>query len=1337
MLQNDKPELTPARIRAIRQRLGLSQVEAGELLGGGPRAFTKYESGTVRPAAAVANLIRVLEAHPSVIATLRGHTPSPMVSNSGIRPLEVTGQHIGALNERLFPQLLRRLLVGEAHTNNLPMDGIHVASSFATPDGGEDGYIEWTGGPGRTDFLPCRRNQFQMKCGRISPARAGQDVLTDRGTGKDMVRRVIEAGGCYVVLSNQPYVRQKILTREARIRDALQAVGMTLEDRQVQFRDADQIATWANSHPAVATWIKERTQPGTVGPFHSWAHWAGRPEHDRPPWIEDERLKPLRERMEQVIAETQGVIRLVGLSGIGKSRLALEALAPDDNVSLSDIVLYADESEPTPADIKNAVQGLADGGDRAVIVVDHCTPETRRTLVGMVLRQSSRLSLVTIEDEIPSGTLGAEAFEIEEAPPSVVEQIVTGVSPGLPSEDKRRLVRFSRGFPEMAISVARAWVNSVPVAHATEDDLVDAFVCGRDPLESTLLIKSAQLLAVFGLVGTDHALSGQLEEVTCFGRGLDADDLRAGVQRLVDRRVVQRRGRLVVLQPRPIALRLAERQWKEWGCNRWDAVLAGDTSPSLKVSAARQLALLNTTKISMRVVDHLCRIDGPLDGLQLLSDHAEVLSALIEIAPYPVIDLLERSLGDVEDLANVQGDTRRHLVSALEKAAFRADTFEDAARLLMQLAVAENENYADDATGVFNELFPLLLGKTAADGKSRLAFLDEMSTTTNLAQLLIVIEALTRGARTESYQRTVGAETHGLRPALDSWTPKTVTERTDYIEGCVKRLGRFAELDDDTGRSARTGLAENLRSLVSHGFIDIVEKVVERVRNVLGLWTEAMAGLSHFLEFDVDEAGTELSDRVRALTARLQPQELEARARFLLSAHLADFPSCSDTDFKAREEHRLEEIRQAASELVKRPRILRCLLSTASQHHQPMARCFGECIARAADSPLDWLEPVKQALLQVSQDHRNPDLLAGFLVGIAEKYPEVVDGFKQQLAHSPELAPVFPRICWHLGIKSADVSLVISALRAELLPPAQLEHWTVGRKLNSLPSTAVATLVNVMLDHSSTAFLVAVNLMAMYVYGNSDMFDSLQPQVRRVAENVTRWRYPRFEVMSDFYFEQLMRRILVKGRKDSDACAIARTLARAFCKTIGSPSARLVEPLLPTLLSDFPEIAWPLIGQKIISTYPRSWILEYSLRQRPHHDSSASPLILNLPEETLFAWCQAHLDQAPAFAAATVPVLTDESGKPQPLLHPVMMRLIDEFGHCSGVLEGLERNMDTFTWIGSATSRLQLYREPLGVLQDHPIDHVRRWAKSRLRDLDAEIEHVRSRDEEFEAQHEI
>ena len=44
-------DLSPDENCRIREKLRLSQVEAGGLLGGGPRAFTKYENGAIKPAA--------------------------------------------------------------------------------------------------------------------------------------------------------------------------------------------------------------------------------------------------------------------------------------------------------------------------------------------------------------------------------------------------------------------------------------------------------------------------------------------------------------------------------------------------------------------------------------------------------------------------------------------------------------------------------------------------------------------------------------------------------------------------------------------------------------------------------------------------------------------------------------------------------------------------------------------------------------------------------------------------------------------------------------------------------------------------------------------------------------------------------------------------------------------------------------------------------------------------------------------------------------------------------------------------------------------------------------
>lgn len=57
-------------VRRIRTRLKLSQRRAGEILGGGPRAFQKYESGEVVVSRPMANLLLLLDRDPARLKEL-------------------------------------------------------------------------------------------------------------------------------------------------------------------------------------------------------------------------------------------------------------------------------------------------------------------------------------------------------------------------------------------------------------------------------------------------------------------------------------------------------------------------------------------------------------------------------------------------------------------------------------------------------------------------------------------------------------------------------------------------------------------------------------------------------------------------------------------------------------------------------------------------------------------------------------------------------------------------------------------------------------------------------------------------------------------------------------------------------------------------------------------------------------------------------------------------------------------------------------------------------------------------------------------------------------------
>lgn len=61
----------PVFIRQVRQRLGLDQRQAAQIFGGGPNAFSRYETGRAKPPVAVLKLLALLDRHPYLLDELR------------------------------------------------------------------------------------------------------------------------------------------------------------------------------------------------------------------------------------------------------------------------------------------------------------------------------------------------------------------------------------------------------------------------------------------------------------------------------------------------------------------------------------------------------------------------------------------------------------------------------------------------------------------------------------------------------------------------------------------------------------------------------------------------------------------------------------------------------------------------------------------------------------------------------------------------------------------------------------------------------------------------------------------------------------------------------------------------------------------------------------------------------------------------------------------------------------------------------------------------------------------------------------------------------------------
>ena len=1291
---------------------------------------------------------------------------------AGTTPFEVTSEHVSALKAREFSILVGKLLSAEAQESGIPLDGIHVSYETSAPDGGEDARIEWQDGPARTDFLPNRFCQFQLKTGKIFPKQAGKEVLdSNEKQLKEMIRPALEKGGSYIMLCSHDYSQKAIQDRKNIILENIREYLPETEEYQVQFRDSGQIAAWAAQRPPVALWLLKKTRPALVNPsFGDWDHWSRREEHSGAPWVEDPRLPDFREKLLSIVQTPKGVVRVSGPSGAGKSRLVLEAFQPTpeekrSGVKLSDLVLYAVESEAGSQEIEKLAWALVNSKKRAVLVVDRCMEETREDLAGIVRHSDSRVSLVTINDEVPRHAEKSEnTLVVGRAGHSFIEKVIRSVDPSISEMDRQRIVGFSDGVVLCARIISGSWSENGLTASADDETLVKKFV-GRDIHERDRLYKAAMLMGAFGEVSVKPHGDRLVQLAAELRGGISVKDFHDAVTELKRRGIVSRYGDSVILRPEHIAIKLAELQWE-----LWNEILDETFPEALIRKTAHRLSTLNTTETAIGVARKICRRMDLWFPQEKLEENSEVLVPLAETDAACALKVLEKILGPASSIGNLSRNADHNVIRALRKIAFLDDeNFENAARLLLEIETFENRNAACEhilprarrnPTGVFRHLFPAMLADTAAGPERRLRVIDEFIDTDDEDRLPVIIGALLEGAKTAFFHRTTeagGPEMHGSRPALEPWRAKTVSEDMDYVTQCAERLVRLAKRKDAAGEEARAGLGRLLGQHVLEGLMDEVERWTEEVKKIHPYWPEALNSFDGLLRNYANVLVPPLKGKVETLFDALKPGELKDRLRFLVTempdGYLGREKDGGDIDYDEMLKSQKNEMERLAVDLLDREDDMPGLLSGLSRGEHRRAREFGLCLAEKARDPVA-LKILLTEAVEETEDERKFNLLIGYMEGLAQRDPEELEKFKKEAAKSPVFAPVLPQLTSRTGIGREDAAAAVECMKSGLIKPGKMEPWGDTGHLFGLETDAALLLFDFMLEKNEPSFFsAAIFLMEKYAseQGKREQrLESLRPLLTRAA------MYPSIAGNRDGgplrHYEEMMHWIVSKGSEDPDARAVGTSIAGQIVREENLSSTTVLtirRRLLPALLSGLAETAWPLVGRAIAENGPKMQHFLRMLGHRAPHRNDAP--ILSLEENTLFGWCHANPEIGPVFAARALPAteklyetesyeighvleeaieklrdgeerITDDG------IHPRTRRLLDEFGERGDVLEALESNIRDFC--GTYRDRIILFREPLRSIAGHGKRPVRRRVGKTLREIDERIEEIRGQDKD-------
>ena len=213
---------------------------------------------------------------------------------------EVDPEQISRLDSVALVQLMKRLLLTECQLVDIPLRAAVVPLQITVPDGGEDGRVDWTGGTDSTNYLPSRFSVFQSKAQNLTEGTVKAEILAKaqkpRSKGgktkpklNDAVSEALSRRGSYVMFCSQPFTGQKIEKLRKAIGGAIRQSGGTPSQlAKIDVYDANRIADWVNTHPAIALWLNSRDRRRSVSGFQPHGGWGRSDEITGVPWFDND-----------------------------------------------------------------------------------------------------------------------------------------------------------------------------------------------------------------------------------------------------------------------------------------------------------------------------------------------------------------------------------------------------------------------------------------------------------------------------------------------------------------------------------------------------------------------------------------------------------------------------------------------------------------------------------------------------------------------------------------------------------------------------------------------------------------------------------------------------------------------------------------------------------------------------------------------------------------------------------------------------------------------------------------------------------------------------------------
>lgn len=1272
---------------------------------------------------------------------------------------------ITALDSTSLVKLLRRLVLSESRQLGIPLRGASVPLQITIADDGEDGRVEWDGGASSTPYFPARYTAFQAKAQNLSEGQVRGEVLkkqkNDLPRLNPTIAEVLSSGGAYVIFCRERMVTKKRKTLIMAIKEAIIAGGGNPKAAAaIDVYDANVIANWVNTHPSVALWLASLKYGRNLAGFQTHEGWARDPQflvpwqaNDEPRFVPVNRSVAVEDRKDErrnawtfdqaadellkFLGAEKSIVRLFGPSGFGKSRFAFEVLQTRritaDEVDSSSIIFC--DGSISGDEAARLMLELADAGLAAIMVVDECPDELHSKLANIARRTGSKLRLVTMDIETKvlqsADTL---SLRVEKADEKLIKDIAAAVAPDLSDRDKSFIADLAEGFPRMAVLAAQQDADGRQTFLSAEQILERIIWSGkqRHP-EAQRALEAACLFEWLGLI---DRVEGQASFVAAELAGQPLPIFIEHILSFRSRGIITQRGDFIQVGPVPLAARL--------GIARLEVTTAEQlyqffqkAPDALQFSMLKRLKWLDTSDVVRSFAEQLLNPDmiGNFASLNTKAG-SKMLDRLVHLTPDMVSETIERvftGLSSAELVASRDG--RRYLVWALEKLAFRRETFERSARLLLRLAAAENENISNNASGQFKQFYQLYLSGTEVEPFLRLQVLDDGLASTDSKQQAICVDALGHMLSSGHYSRGGGAEQIGSRDALEDWRPRTYGEVWDFFRAAITRLVPIAISDDQFAAAAKKHLSGHVRSLIGQLPVSEIRDMIMAVQACKGFWPEALMGISHFLYYDREKGKhNKIANEVRQLYDDLLPTDLIDLAVLYTDGwqlDLHDPDSRYDPNPKSRGNFDYAEKRAVAvaDEIAQMEMLIRGALNRIACGSGNGTYPFAKALMKAAKDP----EALFADAIQVAESSGQPPnrgFYGGLISGADERDPKIARGLVRRALQSTKLKGEAITLIGSRRVDDEDVDLIISLITSGEIQPWQVQNLGLWRSAEVLFIRVLRELKK----HGNDGLWTIIDIIGMFLHGDTDVYSRnlqiLTKQVLLAPQLLVATR----STMDGYHMEQLVHRLVQSGAIDKPyATKLAKQLMSICRRGADSVFYELDDPVrraLGYLLDIYPDVVWAAIATKLTS---KSWhdrfYAENLLESHHRDDHLARPLAVPVPPAVYMAWVREEPQERAVMAVAWLPI-ADRPEKGPLAWNPELSAFVDEFCDIPEVLQELGGRLSPRSYCGGMAPYLEPIVPLVETWASHPKASVRAWVPDVLGWLRKTIVSERKRSEE-------